>query len=82
MRLLTLSERKKEKRARSPMTERTAAGEHRLLTQTDIEHGMEMLKINNEKIARKASYESPLENGQYMITQPRSDDSGDTVTTV
>ena len=38
-----------------------------------------MLKMHNEKIARKAGYQSPLENGQYMIALPELDEAGEAV---
>ena len=35
---------------------------------------------NKERAARKAGYQSPIDNEQYMTTKPRLNDSGDIVT--
>ena len=40
---------------------------------------MEIPKIHNEELVSKAGYQSPVENGQFMITGPRLDKAGDSV---
>ena len=49
------------------------------LSAKDAECGQEVPKLTKEKIARKAGYQSPIDNGQFMKTKPRLDDSDDTV---
>ena len=41
---------------------------------------MDTLKIHNERLARKAGDQSPIENVQYMISEARLDEAGDAVT--
>ena len=66
-----------EDSTRKVSTGRTTAGN--TLCSVNTEHGMEILKINNEKIAQKAGYQSPVDNVQYMMTKSRLDGSGDAV---
>ena len=51
-----------------------------MLSQEDVEHAKEVLKIRQEKIPRKAGYQLPIETGQFVTTKPSLDDSGGTVT--
>ena len=50
-----------------------------MLSTTDIEHGMGIFSRYTENITN-VGYQYPIENGQYMITKPRLDESGETVT--
>ena len=67
--------KRREWRARRPATIRTAARRHLVVSETDTEHGMEMLKNNNKKIARKAGYQFPIGKYARHETKARLDDS-------
>ena len=47
--------------ARLPTTAPTAAAGHSVISQLHIQHGVELLKVDNEQIARKAGDQSPIE---------------------
>ena len=61
----------RERKARPPTTALSGDGWHTVLSQIDIIHGMESVKIHNEKIARNAGCQSTVENGRFFTTQPK-----------
>ena len=74
----SLEQRDTERRARLPT--RTAAEGHPVLSETDIKHGMESLKIHNENNSRKLMTNLRLKmEWQYMNTEPGSDEAGEEV---
>ena len=48
-----------------------------MLNQTDNEQGMGMFKIFTMTKLPESGYQSPLVNGQYMISKLRLDEAGD-----
>ena len=49
---------------------RKAARGHLVSSQDSIDHGKEVLKTSKEEIARKASYQSPIDKWQFIKLSP------------
>ena len=69
----------REKEEGKSTDDRTNREGHPVLSETDIKHVTEILKIHIDKIARKSGYQSTIENGQHMITEPGLDQGSDAV---
>ena len=57
-------QREKERMGTSTLKRTNGRWETPVLSEIDIKHGMEILKVHNKKVARKAGFQSPIENGQ------------------
>ena len=78
---ILLEDGEKERRTRPPKTARTTAERHSMLSTTDPEHGEEILRINYEKIARKAGSQSPTQKRAIRDHDtPRMDELAATAT--